>query len=175
MRPEKTQIVSDIQSRLNQSPFLILVDYTGLNVPKFAELRSRLVKVGAKCQVVKNTFLKKAAAEAGLPDFSAELKGQSALVTGESDVCAAAKILKSFAAEFEKPAIRLGVLDGALLGKGEIHALADLPSREVLLAKLLGLLQAPAGQLVRLLNEPASRFARLLKAKAEQGNEAAAA
>lgn len=169
MRPEKPSIVSDLQAKLDASPFLILVDYTGLNVDQFAELRIRLAKNGSNLQVVKNTFLKRAAQESGLPDFTAELHGQSAIVTGESDVCGAAKVLKSFSAEFEKPAIKLGVLDGQLLGLDEIKALADLPSREVLQAKLLGTMLAPASQLVRLLNEPASAFARLLQAKADKG------
>ena len=174
MRPEKPTIVADLKEKLDSSPFLILIDYTGLNVAQFAELRTRLGNVGAECRVIKNSFLKRAAKESGLPDLSAELKGQSALVVGESDVCAASKVLKTFAAEFEKPSLKLGVLDGNLLSVEEIKALADLPSREVLLAKLLGLLQTPASQLVRLLNEPAARFARLLKAKGDKEGTPAA-
>ncbi len=168
MRPEKALIVSDLQAKIDSSPFMILVDYTGLNVPQFSELRTRLEKAGAECRVIKNSFLKRAAKESGLPDMSGDLKGQSALVVGESDVCAAAKILKTFAAEFEKPSIKMGVLDGSLLNQQEILAMAELPSREVLLATLLGVLQAPAAKFVRLINEPASQFARLLKAKAEK-------
>jgi len=169
MRPEKPSIVSDLQAKLDASPFLILLDYAGLNVDQFAELRSRLAGNGSNLQVIKNTFLKRAAQESGLPDFTAELQGQSAIVTGESDVCGAAKVLKSFSAEFEKPAIKLGVLDGKLLSLDEIKALADLPSREALQAKLLGTMLAPASSLARLLNEPASAFARLLQAKADKG------
>lgn len=168
MRPEKETVISDLKQRFNASPFLLLVDYAGLTVAQFAELRNRLVAAGAKCTVVKNSFIKRAAKEAGMPDVSGALTGQTALVTGESDVCAAAKVVKSFAAEFEKPTFKMGILDGKVLSSDEVKALADLPSREILLAQLLGVLQAPASKLVRTLNEPASAFARLLKAKADK-------
>lgn len=168
MRPEKETVISDLKQRFNASPFLLLVDYAGLTVAQFAELRNRLVAAGAKCTVVKNSFIKRAAKEAGMPDVSGSLTGQTALVTGESDVCAAAKVVKSFAAEFEKPTFKMGILDGKVLSSDEVKALADLPSREILLAQLLGVLQAPASKLVRTLNEPASAFARLLKAKADK-------
>jgi large subunit ribosomal protein L10 len=171
--PDKTTIVSNLNSKLNASPFLFVTDYTGLKVDQFSELRNRLNGVGARCQVVKNTLLKLAAKEAGLPDLG-ELRGQTAIITGEKDVAAAAKVLKNFTAEFQKPTVKAGVVDRLVVGKEQIAAIADLPSREVLLATLLGVMQAPAQTLVRLLNEPASQLARALKAKAEQGGEAAA-
>ncbi len=90
------------------------------------------------------------------------------VVTGAQDVCAAAKVVKNFSDEFKKPEIKGGVLDGALLDAAGIKALADLPSREVLLAQLLGVLQAPASKLVRTLNEPAASLARVLQAKADK-------
>jgi large subunit ribosomal protein L10 len=89
------------------------------------------------------------------------------MVTGETDICAAAKILKSFAAEFQKPSIRAGVLDNSPLTAKQVADLADLPSKDVLRAKLLGLLQTPASQFVRILNEPAASLARVLKAKGD--------
>jgi large subunit ribosomal protein L10 len=168
MRPEKATIVEDLSTRLNQSPFLIVTEYTGMNVLQFSELRSRLAGAGAQCRVVKNTFLRRAAAEVGYPDLAENLSGQTAIVTGESDVCSAAKILKVFAAEFQKPAVKVGVLDKALISKEEIRALADLPSKEILQSQLLGVLQAPLQMLVRLLNEPGASLARLLKAKMDK-------
>lgn len=175
MHPAKATIVDDLGAKLNASPFLFVTDYTGLKVDKFAELRTRLWNVGARCHVVKNTFLKRAAASAGLPELG-ELKGQSAIIVGDRDVAAAAKVLKTFAAEFQKPTVKIGVVDKAVVSADQIKAIADLPSREVLLATLLGVLNAPASKLVRVLNEPASSLARLLKAKAEKdgGGEAAA-
>lgn len=171
--PDKTTIVTNLNQRLNASPFLFITDYTGLKVDQFGELRSRLHSVGAKCSVVKNTLLKLAAKEAGLPDLG-DLSGQTAIVTGEKDVAAAAKILKNFTAEFQKPTVKAGVVDRLVVSKEQIATIADLPAREVLLAQLLGVLQAPASKLVRLLNEPASQLARVLKAKAEKDGSAAA-
>lgn len=168
MRPEKTTIVADLSKKLNESPFLLVTDYTGLRVHQFSELRTRLAGAGAECRVVKNTFLRKAADSLGYPDFSTSLSGQTAIVTGDKDVCAAAKVLKAFTAEFQKPVVRVGVLDNAVLSADQVKSLADLPAKEILQATLLGVLQAPASKLVRLLNEPAASLARLLKAKADQ-------
>jgi len=168
MRPEKTTIVDDLSARLNHSPFLIVTEYTGMNVIQLSELRLRLAGAGAQCKVVKNTFLRKAAAAVGYPNLAAELKGQTAIVTGENDVCAAAKILKRFAAEFQKPSVKVGVLENAVISKEQIQALADLPAKEVLQAQLLGVLKSPLGKLVTLLNEPAASLARLLKARIDK-------
>jgi large subunit ribosomal protein L10 len=168
MRPEKASIVEDLSSKLNASPFLIVVDYTGLKVDHFAELRKRLSESGAECHVVKNSMLRRAIEQAGWPEITDCLEGQNAMVTGPSDICAAAKVLKSFAAEFTKPEIRGGVLDRAVLSVEQLVSLADLPPKEVLQAQLLGLLMAPATRLVRVLNEPAASLARLLQAKADK-------
>ncbi len=170
MRPEKTNIVTDLQARLASSPFLLITEYTGMKVTQFGELRSRLAGAGAECKVIKNTFLRRAAKEAGLPELG-ELKGQMAIITGKQDVAAAAKVLKTFVSEFQKPIVKAGVLDHALLSSEDIKSIADLPSREVLLATLLGVLQSPAAKLVRLLNEPASALARILKIKADKQEE----
>jgi len=167
MRPEKITIVEDLQAKLNASPFVIVTDYSGLRVEEFSTLRNRLADNGAECKVVKNTFLRRAMSDAGLPDVSADLKGQTAIVMGEKDVAAAAKVLKTFVGEFKKLEIKLGVVDKMVLNSDQVNAIADLPSREVLLGQLLGVLQAPAGALVRLLNEPAASLARVLNAKAE--------
>ena len=168
MRPEKATIVEDLSAKLNKSPFLIVTEYTGMNVLLFSELRSRLAGAGAQCRVVKNTFLRKAAAEVGFPDLADNLAGQTAIVTGESDVCAAAKILKGFAAEFQRPSVKVGVLDKVIISKDQIKALADLPAKEVLQAQLLGVLMSPLQKLVTLLNEPGASLARLLKARVEK-------
>ncbi len=168
MRPEKSTIVTDVQERLQASPFVILADFGGMQVKHFEELRLRLAASNAKCQVVKNSFLKRALGGLGLPTLSEALVGQTIFVTGESDICAAAKILKTFAAEFEKPAIKAGILDNAALDAAQVQALADLPSKEVLQATLLGLFLAPATRLARVLNEPGASLARILKAKADK-------
>lgn len=177
MRPEKSTIVDDIGQALSGSPFLIVADYAGLKVKHFAELRKRLAESGAECHVVKNSLLRRALATVDWPEISDCLKGQNAMITGPSDICAAAKVLKAFSAEFTKPEIRGGILDRTVLNVEQIKLMADLPSKEILQGQLLGVLLAPATKLVRVLNEPAASLARLLKAKADKdgggGSEAA--
>ena len=175
MRPEKASIVSDLSEKLTRSPFLLVTDYQRMKVDQFGELRNRLAPAGAEVRVVKNSFLKRAMADSGLPDVADKLTGQTAIVMGENDVAPVAKILKAFAAEFKIATLKIGVVDKAVMSTSDVEALAELPSREILLAQLLGLFQAPATRLVRILNEPASAFARLLKAKGEKGGEAAPA
>lgn len=175
MRPEKASIVSDLSEKLNRSPFMLVTDYQRMKVEQFGELRNRLSPAGAEIRVVKNSFLKRAMADSGLPDVGDQLTGQTAVVLGENDVAPVAKILKAFAAEFKIASLKIGVVDKAVLSTKDVEALAELPPREVLLAQLLGLLLSPATSLVRVLNEPASAFARLLKAKADQGGGQASA
>ncbi len=172
MRAEKKFIVDEIQGKVNASPYLIVTDYTGLKVAQFSDLRKRLRDAGSEVRVVKNTFLARVLKEAGLPELDGALKGQTAIVFGNRDVCAAAKLLKNFTAEFKLPTVKAGILDRAVLDQGQVLALADLPPREVLLAKILGLLQAPATQLARVLNTPAAQLAQVLKAHSEKGGQA---
>jgi len=168
MRPEKASIVADLSEKLNRSPFVLVTDYQRMNVNHFADLRNRLTASGAEVHVVKNSFLKRAMTNSGLPDVADKLSGQTAVVTGEKDVAPVAKILKSFLAEFKIAALKIGVVNKSILSTQELETLAELPSREVLLAQLLGLLMAPATNLVRLLNEPGSALARVLNAKASK-------
>ena len=168
MRPEKANIVSDLSEQLKGSPFVLVTDYQQMNVGDFSELRNRLAQAGAEVHVVKNSFLKRAMADAGFPAVDEKLGGQTAVVTGEKDVAPVAKIMKSFAREFKKAALKIGLINRAIVSTAELETLADLPAREVMQAQLLGLLMSPATKLVRLLNEPASSFARLLKAKSQK-------
>ena len=174
MRPEKNQIIDEIKSRVDRAPYVLLTDYTGMHVEQFNELRNRLSGANAEFRVVKNNLLRRALQGSNLPDLETYLHGQSAVVLGDTDVSAAAKVLKAFAAEFKKPKLKIGILDKAVVNVDQIMALADLPSKGVLQAKLLGLLIAPASQLVRLLNTPASQIAQVLKAHSDKGEKTAA-
>lgn len=169
MRQEKQYIRDEYIARLNASPFFIIVDYRGLTVLQFSELRKRLRVAGSEVHVVKSSIFRVAAKEAGLADLSGTLTGQMAVVTGQRDVSAAAKVVKNFQAEFEKPKLRCGYLKNQRLEAAQVIALADLPSIEVLRGKILGLLQAPASQLVRIIATPASQLARVIKARADKG------
>lgn len=169
MRLEKKTLTSEYLTRLNASPFFIVVDYKGLKVGHMTELRKRLDKAGAEVHVVKNSIFRIAAKEAGVADLNGALAGQIAVVTGQKDISTAAKVVKTFSSEFDKLKVKFGYLNNQRLADAEILALADLPSIEVLRAKLLGVLNAPAQKMVTLLNTPASQLARVLQAKVEKG------
>jgi len=168
MRAEKKFISNEYVARLNASPFFIVVDYVGLTVGQFTELRKRLNGAGAEVHVVKNSIFRVAAKEAGVAELNGSLAGQLAVVTGKKDVSAAAKVVKTYQAEFEKPKIKFGYLNSKRLEVDDIKALADLPSIDVLRAKLLGLLKAPQSKLVAVINTPGSQLARIVKAYAEK-------
>lgn len=169
MRAEKQILTKEYLGRLNASPFFIVIGYTGLKVTHFTEFRKRLRAVGAEVHVVKNSIFAIAAKEAGVTDMNGSVAGQVAVVTGQKDISAAAKAVKNFGAEFDKLKVKFGYLNNKRLAEADLMALADLPSIEVLRAKLLGVLNAPATKLVVLLNTPGSQLARVIKAKADKG------
>ena len=169
MRPEKQNLTKEYLARLNASPFFIVVNYKGLKVSQLTELRKRLHKAGAEIHVVKNSVFRVAAKEAGVGDLNGTLGGQLAVVTGQRDISTAAKVVKTFGSELDRLKVHFGYLNNQRLEQPEIMILADLPSMEVLRAKLLGVFTAPASTLVRLLNTPASQMARVLQARVEKG------
>src|SRR5262245_50437606 len=169
MRAEKQFISQEYIKRLNASPFFLVVDYTGLKVGPITELRKRLQKAGAEIHVVKNSLFRLAAKEAGVTDMNGTLGGQLAVVTGQKDVSTAAKVVKTFASEFEKPKIRFGYLNNQRLEAKDVLAMADLPSLDVLRAKLLGMINTPATRLAQMIQAPAASLARVLKAKLDKG------
>jgi large subunit ribosomal protein L10 len=175
MRAEKTFITQEYLARLNASPFFIVVDYRGLSVIQFTVLRQRLAQAGAEVHVVKNSIFRAAAREAGVGDLGSFLEGQLAVVTGQRDISAAAKVIKTFHAECERPKLRFGYLNNQRLELEDLVVLADLPPLQVLRATLLGTLQAPAQNLVRLLNTPATQLAQVLRAWSEKQENSEAA
>jgi large subunit ribosomal protein L10 len=154
MNPDKKIIINGLLDRVNASPYLIVIDYTGLTVQQFTELRNRLGAGGANCTVAKNTYMRKALAEAGMPDIGADLTGQMAYVMGDAEVFSAAKVIKNFEKEFKKPEMKVGILGNAILDAEALKAIADIPSREAVLSQLLATIL-----------EPATRIARVVKNK----------
>jgi large subunit ribosomal protein L10 len=154
MNPDKKIIINGLLDRVNASPYLIVIDYTGLTVQQFTELRNRLGAGGANCTVAKNTYMRKALAEAGMPDIGADLTGQMAYVMGDAEVFSAAKVIKNFEKEFKKPEMKVGILGNAILDAEALKSIADIPSREAVLSQLLATIL-----------EPATRIARVVKAK----------
>ena len=169
MRAEKQYITNEYLARLNASPFFIVVDYRGLRVGPITELRKRLHKAGAEMHIVKNSIFRLAAKEAGVGDVGASLNGQLAVVTGQRDISSAAKVVKTFGAEFDKPKVRFGYLKNQRLESADIIALADLPSIEVLRSRLLGIIMAPATKLATVINTPGTQLARVLQARVDKG------
>src|SRR5579863_10245318 len=163
MRAEKQYLSKEYMGRLNASPFFIVVEYQGLKVGPMTELRKRLIKAGSEIHVVKNSIFRLAAKEAGVADMNGSLTGQLAVITGQKDVSAAAKVVKNFAAEFDKLKVKFGYLNNNRLQPADLAMLADLPSIEVLRGKLLGVLKAAPTKLVALLNTPGSQLARVLQ------------
>jgi large subunit ribosomal protein L10 len=169
MRAEKTNLTREYVGRLNASPYFIVVDYQGLKVEHLSELRKRLRGVSAEIHIVKNSIFRVAAKEAGIAELNGALAGMVAVVTGQKDVSAAAKVVKNFGAEFDRLKVHFGYLDSKRMETTEIMTLADLPSIEVLRGQLLGVLSGPASKLVRLLNTPAAQMARVLQARVDKG------
>jgi large subunit ribosomal protein L10 len=169
MREEKQHISSEYLIRLNASPYFIVVDYKGLKVGPITELRKRLNKAGAEMHVVKNSLFRLAVKESGVADLGATLTGQLAVVTGQRDISSAAKVVKTFGAEFDKPKIRFGYLRNQRLETADIVALADLPSIEVLRSRLMGVIMAPATKVAAVINTPATQLVRVLAARAAKG------
>jgi large subunit ribosomal protein L10 len=153
MNPDKKVIIDGLLEKVNASPYVLVVDYTGMTVPQFSELRNRLGAAGAECHVAKNTYVKKALAEAGRPDIGESLVGQTAFVTGDSEVFAAAKAIKNFEKEFKKPEMKAGILDGAVLTADKLKAIADIPSREAVLSQLLATILEPSTRIARVIQK----------------------
>jgi large subunit ribosomal protein L10 len=169
-RPDKTAAVAELVESFQDSAGAVLTEYRGLTVKQLQDLR-RALGENANYAVVKNTLTKIAAGEAGVEGFDDLLTGPTAIAFINGDVVEAAKGLRDFAKANPSLVIKGGVLDGKPLGAEEIAKLADLESREVLLAKLAGGMLASLSQAVYLLNAPLSQAARLagaLQAKAEQ-------
>jgi large subunit ribosomal protein L10 len=169
-RPDKTADVADLVESFQESAGAVLTEYRGLTVKQLQDLRRSLGE-NANYAVVKNTLTKIAATQAGVEGFDDLLVGPTAIAFINGDVVEAAKGLRDFAKAHPSLVIKGGILDGKSLGATEIARLADLESREVLLARLAGGMLASLSQAVHLLNAPLSQAARLagaLQAKAEQ-------
>lgn len=151
MNPDKRIIIDELLERVNSSPFVLVFDYTKILVPEFSAIRNDLAACGAQCHVAKNNFMRKVIAEAGLPDIGEVLVGQTAFITGESDVAGAAKVITTFIKAKKKGEIKVGILDGAVLSADQVTALGNLPSREVLLGMLLGTINGAASALARVI------------------------
>jgi len=161
---QKQQVVAQLAERIQGSVAGIIVDYKGITVEDDTKLRKELRESGVKYTVVKNTLIKRAAEKAGLNGIDDVLNGTSAIATSAEDYVAAARILQKFAEQHDNFKVKTGYLDNEVISLDKIQSLAKLPSREVLLANVLGAFQAPIAS-----------FARAVQAIVDKSGEAAPA
>jgi large subunit ribosomal protein L10 len=166
-------MVSEISAKLSGAQAVIVAEYRGLDVGRFTQLRARARKSGLYLRVLKNTLARRAVQGTPFEKLSDQLVGP--LMYGIArDPVAGAKVLSEFAKENEQLVIRGGALPNSLMSAKDVKALALLPSREELLAKLMGTMQAPVARLVRTMNEVPSKFVRALAAVRDAREKAAA-
>jgi large subunit ribosomal protein L10 len=152
IRPEKAAKVAELKELLTSSQGVVLVNYCGLTVAEDTELRKQMREAGVKYMVAKNTFIRIAAKEAGIEGLDGILEQNTALACSADDPVAPAKITHTFGKDHEALQIKGGLLNGKAISVDEINALAELPSKEELLAKLVGSMQAPISGLVNVLH-----------------------
>ena len=151
-KTERQETVETLTAELRESPNLYVTDFSGLNVLRMTEFRRRLRAAGVRYIVVKNTLAQRAFAANGVSALDDHLAGPTGLVLSGGDPVAGAKVLTDFAKEFEKPAIKIGLVDGKPLTADQVKRLAELPPRDVLLSQLAGYIQAPMAQFAGVMN-----------------------
>ena len=144
----KKGVVADIKQKFEKAQTAVLVDYRGLNVAEDTELRNQLRKAGVEYAVLKNTMINLAVKDMGLDDMKAHLEGPTAVAFGYEDAVAPAKILSEYAKKTKKITIKCGVSDGAYIDEAGVQALANTPSREVLIAKIMGSMMSSVSKFV---------------------------
>ena len=168
---KKEAVVDSIKEKLEASQSVVLIDYRGLTVAELTELRNQMREAGVEYQVLKNTMIKRAAEKAGIEGLDPILEGPTAVAFGINDPVAPAKILTKFAKDTKKITIKGGVLAGNAIDVAAVENLAKLPSKEELIAKMLGSLNAPITGLVMVLSGVTSKFVRTLEAIRVQKEE----
>ena len=166
---QKQQIVAELAERIQNSVAGIIVDYKGITVEDDTKLRKELREADVKYTVVKNTLIKRAAEKAGLNGIDDVLNGTSAIATSATDYVAAARILQKFADTHENFTVKTGYLDNEVISLEKVQSLAKLPSREVLLANVLGAFNAPIASFARAVQAIVDKSG---KAPAEEAAEA---
>jgi large subunit ribosomal protein L10 len=164
----KKQIVTKLQGKFSEAKLVILTDYKGLDVAAMNDLRAKLREAGVDYQVVKNTLLRRAAEGTPVSTIGDSFIGPSAVAMSLEDPIALAKVLIDFAKANDKLEVKIGVMEGKVIDAAEIKALSALPSREVLLAKLLSVMVAVPTGVVTVLNEIPAKFVRVLAAVRDQ-------
>jgi large subunit ribosomal protein L10 len=171
-RTEKENLVKDLNRKFEGAKFAFITDYSGLNVADISDLRKRLRNESVEYKVVVNTLTRLAIKNTNFEVLTDFLQGPVAVAVGNADSSAAAKVLTAFSKDQPHLEIKAGILDGAVISVEDVKALASLPSREVLLGKLVSLLNAIPTNLVRVLNGVPQGLVFALKSiEAKKGKE----
>ena len=170
---QKKAVVAEVSAQVSKAQAIIVAEYRGLEVGAMTELRAKARKSGVYLRVLKNTLVRRAVKDTPFDKLADKMTGP--LVYGiSSDPVQSAKVLNDFAKTNEHFVIKAGGLPNAVISAKEVTALANMPSREQLLATLLGTMQAPVAKFVQTLNEVPGRFVRALAAVRDQREKAAA-
>ncbi len=167
-RSQKEARVEELKKQLTPKSSLLVGDFTGMDVATATEMRQRLREASVECRVVKNSLAKLAMDEAGFGALKEHLTGPNGFVMTDGDAAVAAKIMVEFEKTRKTPQIRIGMIDAAIVTAADIRRIAELPSREVLLAQIAAGFQAPVAGLARLLNELSRKLVATLDAVAKQ-------
>jgi large subunit ribosomal protein L10 len=176
-KAQKQEMVTALAAQLERSPTVYLTDFTGLDVARITDLRRRLRAAGVEYVVVKNTLARRALTDAQRAGLEPHLAGPTALVLGGrggADPTSAAKVLADFAKEFEKPTVKVGLVDGKVVTPEQVKRLAALPTKRELLAQLGGALQAPMAGFAGALNGVLMNMVGALEALRTQRSSGAA-
>ena len=173
-RPEKVAKVEEIRERLSRVQGAVITDYRGLDVGEITELRKQLREAGVEFKVLKNTLTILAAREVGMEEIVPYLTGPTAIAFGYDDPVTAAKIISEFAKKNKELEIKGGLVEGRVLGPEAVQALADLPSREVLLSMVLRAMQGPIAGMMNVLQGNIRNFVFALEAVRKKKDEAGA-
>ena len=169
----KKEIVAEIKETLSETQLMFIINYSGLSVAEMTDLRRRLIPKGAICQVAKNTFMEKATEGDDRWGVVSELlHGDSAFVMVKDDFGGAIKAYQEFQKASKKTEIRGGVMDGRVLKEADLKAIADLPSKEQLIAQIAGAINGVATQLAVAINEVPSGLARAIQQLSEKEDAA---
>ncbi len=171
-RREKEVVVADMAERLKRAEAIVITDYRGLNVSQFEDLRGKLRAAGSEIAVVKNSLLKRAMEQAGIAPQDQLLTGPTAVAFFYDDLSKPAKALREAAKTTEILSIKGGFMGASLLDAKAVEALADLPTRDELLATLLSVIQAPQRNLVTVIGAPMRNLLNVLNARVAEGEAA---
>ena len=167
LRPEKQAMFNEVQETVSGALYVLLADCTGMDMSQTLEFKKQLGAADAELKVVKNRMLGRICEE--LPPQT----GPTAMICGAGDVVEVAKVLKKFSAETEKPTLKGGLLEGSVLSADDVVALAKLPGKKELQAKLVGTLAAPMTQLVGVMNQKVCSLLYVLNAVRDKKEQAA--